>query len=213
MQPSQSSRPCHGRVCSLIAAAFAAFAAFAALLRTSLFVLAGETFVPVSLECPARLLANTFQINSIAVALAASYYQRLADVEPFRDPADAFFRKTVIEGVATYVRDNEFSVPLRREQDWSLIIFVGCLDIATKLVHCPRNCPRRLGGFCFNNFLRRASGTVLAPHLVYQIEFWIMRALNYDLLPRSRPNVSTTYESDMDVEYTDINSECSVFYT
>lgn len=170
-----------------------------ALARANAWVAAHAAFdadyVPVGRGCLVLRLARSFGIHTVAVALAASYYQRvheaLADA-----PADCPLADILLpHGVVRFTWPNfegrspmVFQGAFRGEEDrWPLVVLTVCLHVATKVTHAPRNSPRALGGYGFSHLLRELLGMRLRDRDMYTMEMWVLWLLKFRVVPLPPP--------------------------
>lgn len=165
----------------------------------------GPGFIPVGGGCQVLNTAFEFQISAVAVALAASYYQRLVAAaaccsgKGVLQAWDAWLDGVVAEGgEARFVaalpgcptRTLVFVAKLRSQADmWPMVVYAACLHIAVKMVHHPHTTPRRVGRYSFRNLLVHLVGIRLHAEDVAPLESWVLRRLKYDLLRLPAPTV------------------------
>jgi hypothetical protein len=143
--------------------------------------------------------AREFQIGSLAVALAASLFQRAVAAIPTRwhmvGPAqakwDGFVERAVCpDGVCRFMTESVckttvFEARKRADDDmWPMVVYASCLHLAVKILHQPPKPPKRLGGFySFGKILTHVCAMRLHAHDVMHIESWILRRLDHLVVP------------------------------
>lgn len=152
----------------------------------------GESFVPVGPRCDLLRIARTFQLNTLNVALAASFFQRLASVDmPHDDKAN------VISGMDRFLRSRpghraqplvfECTVDQDSERDWPGIVLACCLHLAVKLTHVPRNWPAEFGPrYSLRTMMCAMYGSSPSRSELRYIEAWILKGLRFRLVDRSK---------------------------
>lgn len=188
----------------------------------------GDQFVPLGSKCCVLAAAREFQISTITVALAASFYQRVV-----RQPAtprsrlEAFLAS--VAGTSGFVCRNPghrtrplvFQAPALDTGDdpWALVMYATCLHLAVKLVHRPHNTPARYGGYSLNAMVTFLCGMRLHEDDIASTEAWLLRSLRYTLLPRPRTSLpvspgstggtsDTSEVSQSDVSLSDVSLLC-----
>lgn len=159
----------------------------------------GQDYVPVSRQCALLKYAWQFNISSVSVALAASIYQRvylrLIDAHDtiLCSVAPHLGRRLVDYGISPFVTYNRapygpkavFAVPpVDHDSHVAIIVYMVCLHIAVKATFIPRHTPKRLGRhYSFRSLATYAGMHPLPPSDLVAAEVWIMRLLDYNVLP------------------------------
>ena len=163
---------------------------------------AGPAFVPVGRDCLVLKAAREFHIGCLAVALAASLYQRTVAAIPTKwqmvGPAqakwDGFLESAVCpDSVCRFMVESVckplvFEARVRSGEDlWPTVVYAACLHMAVKALHRPQVPPKRLGAYSFGKILMHVCNVKLHANDVRHIESWILRRLDHHVVPLPKP--------------------------
>lgn len=154
----------------------------------TLYGVNGDTFVPLGPKCELLRVARKYQLNTLTVALAASFFQRLelpsgmdrfVRHRPGHRTQPLVFECTLHNFVPVGPDDYDWPV------DWPAVVLTCCLHLAVKLTHVPRNSPAKLGGYSLRYMLLDLLGN--HPRLcdLQELEITILRQLDMRLVDGS----------------------------
>ncbi len=154
---------------------------------------AGQGFVPLSGRCMVLRLAAKAGVGPVAVALAASYVQRLRAWALARRPLPPDSEMERVLASEAYcmfcTRPDRFcALPGGIEgcpaddQKRVMLLYLVCLHLAVKLVRLPRS-----GKYGFNYVAHKVLGVQLAHHDLTALEVGVMRCLDFRLAPLPAP--------------------------
>lgn len=157
----------------------------------SLYAPAGNSVVPLGPKCAMLHVARKFQINTLAVALGASLFQRVASA----DASPCTYTDVVRAGMDRFIcdRPGHRTQPLVFEcvlldgaaggDEWPVVMLACCLHLAVKLTHVPTNVPWQLGGhYKLRAVLRNLLGFSPTITTLESMEAWILFTLKYHLV-------------------------------
>lgn len=157
-------------------------------------------------DCPLLITAKLFQISTAAVALAASYFQRIAcsprasHACALTPEARAARKMDMMIDINTRPDIMEYmtlggSFRARLELPKAVRIYVACLHVAVKVVSYPRNCPKALGGgYSFHNVLLCLTGARISNRELWGLEGAILRRLGHRVVPLMIPSSKHEHE-------------------
>lgn len=168
-------------------------------------------FIPVGDGCDLLRTAHEFGVGNVAIALAASYFQRLLFTQGLYNetPTQRMLADRVFDGVvmctrrdgdaptfeapATALATFEVPVPGDPQALSPLIIYAVCLHIAVKATHVPKCTPedvRRHGGYILHNFIVRMLNVSVSKDqmdFLWDLEAWVLRRFDYRMQPLTSP--------------------------
>ena len=140
-------------------------------------------------------MANEFHVNTLAVALAASMYQRVYGhiiTYHLQGCQMCMVEQSVMAyGLRPFLVDDSFGFRdpvINMGNRWAATMYVMCLHLAVKATHKPTDAPKALGRYSVNNMLLYLGAPTLHPSDVLAMELAICTVLKWNIAPVILPS-------------------------
>ena len=146
-------------------------------------------FVPVDAACDMVAVARHFRINSLAVAVAASLFQRVARRMETSVEITNAVEHVLAHGIAhanllvtpagTFCLDA--SAPIHCK-----VAYAMCLSLAVKALYKPASVPRYMYAFSLKSILYFMDGSSIRTEDAVKGEMWLLGMLDWTILHVTR---------------------------
>jgi len=135
-------------------------------------------------------MAHEFHINTLAVALAASMYQRVyGNIITYHLQGchmSMVEQSVMAYGLRAFLADDNFGFRdpvINMGNRWAATLYVLCLHLAVKATHKPTDAPKALGRYSVNNMLLYLGAPTLHTDDLLGYELAICTVLKWDITP------------------------------